>query len=100
MKRSSNDETLLDTLFQSLVFMISHPNSTLNSTRDLLSTQEVTTYPQRAINDTTLWAKIVGDIPRSFPSSSILDMPRHEKTNKNSTSICSSVWFSHAQEEF
>ena len=84
MKRSSHDETLPDNLFRSLVLLISHPNSTLNSNRDLRKytlNSEVTTFPQRASNDSILLAKIVGDIPRSFPSSSILDMPRHEKKN-------------------
>ena len=97
MKRSSLDETLLDNLFQSLVLLISHPNSTLNPNRDLRKytlNSEVTTFPQRASNDSILSAKIVGDIPRSFPRSSILDMPRHEKKNIYSTSICASILFS------
>ena len=91
MKRSSLDETLLDNLFRSLVLLISHPNSTLNPNRDLRKytlNSEVTAFPQRASNDSILSAKIVGDIPRSFPRSSILDMPRHEKKNTYSTSIC------------
>ena len=98
MKRSSHDKKLLDNLFRSLVLLISHPNSTLNPNRDLRKytlNSEVTTFPQRASNDSILSAKIVGDIPRSFPRSSILDMPRHEKKNIYSTSICaSSVLFS------
>ena len=97
MKRTSLDETLLDNLFRSLVLLISHPNSTLNPNRDLRKytlNSEVTTFPQRASNDSILSAKIVGDIPRSFPRSSILDMPRHEKKNIYSTSICASVLFS------
>ena len=96
MKRSSHDETLLDNLFRSLVLLISHPNSTLNPNRDLRKytlNSEVTTFPQRASNDSILSAKIVGDIPRSFPCSSILDMPRHEKKNTYSTSICVAVLF-------
>ena len=97
MKRSSHDETLLDNLFRSLVLMISLPFSTLNPNRDLHKytlNSEVTTFPRRASNDSILSAKIVGDIPRSFPSSSILDIPRHEKKNIYSTSICASVLFS------
>ena len=84
MKRSSLDETLLDNLFRSSVVMISYPNSTLKPIRDLRKytlNSEVTTFPRRASNDSILSAKIVGDIPRSFPRSSILDMPRHEKKN-------------------
>ena len=97
MKRSLHDKTLLDNLFRSLVLLISHPNSTLNPNRDLRKytlNSEVTTFPQRASNDSILSAKIVGDIPRSFPCSSILDMPQHEKKNIYSTSICASVLFS------
>ena len=97
MKRSSHDETLLDNLFRSLVLLISHPNSTLNPNRDLRKytlNSEVTTFPQRASNDSILSAKIVGDIPRCFPSCRILDMPRYEKKNSYSTSICASVLFS------
>ena len=101
MKRSSHDETLLDNLFRSLVLLISHPNSTLNPNRDLrkyILNSEVTTFPQRASNDSILSAKIVGEIPRSFPRSSILDMPRHEKKNIYSTSIYASVlFFLHSQ---
>ena len=38
-------------------------------------------------NDSILLVKIVGDIPRSSPGSSILDMPQHEKKDfKSSTS--------------
>ena len=92
-KRSSRDETLLDRqiLFQSSVVMISYPNSTLKPIRDLRKytlNSEVSTFPQRAFNDSILSAKIIGDIPRSFPRPSILDMPRHEKKNTYSTSIC------------
>ena len=97
MKRSSHDETLLDNLFRSLVLLISHPNSTLNPNRDLRKytlNSEVTTFPQKASNDSILSAKIVGDIPRSFPRSGILDMPRHEKKNIYPASICASVLFS------
>ena len=98
IERSSHDETLLDNLFRSSVVMISYPNSTLKPIRDLrkytLNNSEVSTFPQRAFNDSILSAKIVGDIPRSFPRSSILDMPRHEKKNIYSTSICASVLFS------
>ena len=98
MKRSSHDETLLDNLFRSFVLLISHPNLTLNPNRDLRKytlNSEVTTFPRRASNDSILSAKIVqlGDIPRSFPRSSILDMPRHEKKNTYSTSICIPVLF-------
>ena len=84
IERSSHDETLLDNLFRSSVLMISYPNSTLKPIRDLRKytlNSEVSTFPQRAFNDSILSAKIVGDIPRSFPRSSILDMPRHEKKN-------------------
>ena len=98
IERSLHDETLLDNLFRSSVVMISYPNSTLKPIRDLrkytLNNSEVSTFPQRAFNDSILSAKIVGDIPRSFPRSSILDMPRHEKKNIYSTSICASVLFS------
>ena len=102
MKRSSLDETLLDNLFRSLVLLISHPHSTLNPNRDLRKytlNSEVTTFPRRASNDSILSAKIVGDIPRSFPCSSILDMPRLEKKNIYSTSICASVLFSYIPKE-
>ena len=97
-KRSLLDKTLLDNLFQSLVLLISHPYSTINPNRDLSkytlnSNSEVTTFPRRASNDSILSAKIVGDIPRSFPRSSILDMPRHEKKNTYSTSKCIPVLF-------
>ena len=91
IERSSRDETLLDNLFRSSVVMISYPNSTLKPIRDLRKytlNSEVTTFPQRAFNDSILSAKIVGDIPRSFPRSGILDMPWHEKKNIYSTSIC------------
>ena len=97
IERSSHDETLLDNLFRSSVVMISYPNSTLKPIRDLRKytlNSEVSTFPQRAFNDSILSAKLVGDIPRSFPRSSILDMPRHEKKNIYSTSICASVLFS------
>ena len=97
IERSSHDETLLDNLFRSSVVMISYPNSTLKPIRDLRKytlNSEVSTFPQRAFNDSILSAKIVGDIPRSVPCSSILDMPRHEKKNIYSTSICASVLFS------
>ena len=70
---------------------------TLKPIRDLRKytlNSEVSTFPQRAFHDSILSAKIVGDIPRSFPRSSILDMPRHEKKNIYSTSICASVLFS------
>ena len=93
IERSSHDETLLDNLFRSSVVMISYPNSTLKPIRDLRKytlNSEVSAFPQRAFNDSILSAKIVGDIPRSFPHSSILDMPRHEKKNIYSTSICAS----------
>ena len=103
MKRSSHDETLLDNLFRSLVLLISHPNSTLNPNRDLRTytlNSEVTTFPQRASNDSILSAKIVGDIPRTFPRSSMLDMSRHEKKNTYSTSICVPVLFLCIKEEF
>ena len=104
MKRSLHDETLLDNLFRSSVVMISYPNSMLKLIQDLCKytlNSEVSTFPQRAFNDSILSAKIVGDIPRSFPCSSILDMPRHEKKNIYSTSICASVLFSCiSKEEF
>ena len=98
IERSSNDKTLLGNLFRSSVAMISYPKSVLKPIRDLrkytLNNSEVSTFPQRAFNNSILSAKIVGDIPRSFPRSSILDMPRHEKKTIYSTSICASVLFS------
>ena len=100
IERSSRDETLLDKLFRSSVVMISYPNWTLKPIRDLRKYSEVSTFPQRAFNDSILSAKIVGDIPRSFPRSSILDMPRHEKKNIYSTSICASVLFSFPKKNF
>ena len=96
MKRSLHDKTLLDNLFLSFVLLISHAYLMLDPNRDLRKytlNSQVTTFPQRASNDIILSAKIVGDIPRSFPHSSILDMPRHEKKNACSTSICIPVLF-------
>ena len=90
IERSSHDETLLDNLFRSSVVMISYPNSTLKPIRDLRKytlNSKVSTFPQRSFNDSILSAKIVGDIPRSFPRSSILDIPRHEKKNTYSTPV-------------
>ena len=84
MKRSLHDKTLLDNLFLSFVLLISHAYLMLDPNRDLRKytlNSQVTTFPQRASNDIILSAKIVGDIPRSFPHSSILNMPRHEKKN-------------------
>ena len=103
MKRSSHDETLLDNLFRSSVVMISYPNSTLKPTRDLRKytlNSEVSTFPQRAFNDSILSAKIVGDIPRSFPSSSILDMPQHEKKNEFNFNMRISIVSCIPKEEF
>ena len=96
MKRSLHDKTLLDNLFLSFVLLISHAYLMLDPNQDLRKyshNSQVTTFPQRASNDSVLSAKIVGDIPRSFPCSSILDMPRHEKKNTYSTSICIPVLF-------
>ena len=64
-------------------------NSTLNKSKFLRLQLNL----MGPFNDSILLVKIVGDIPRSSPGSSILDMPRHEKKDFGSTSICASTVF-------
>ena len=60
---------------------IFNSNSTLIKSKLLVIRLQLN--PVGPFDDSILLAKIVGDIPRCSPGSSILDMPRHEK--KNST---------------
>ena len=64
-------------------------NSTLNKSKFLRLQLNL----MGPFNDSILLVKIVGDIPRSSPGSSILDMPRHEKKDFNFTSLCATTVF-------